>query len=130
VTGLTAPLVIDGAMTGERFEAYAEQVLVPRLSPGAIVVLDNLAAHRRAGARRAIKAAACFVRYRPASSPDLNPLELAFSTLTRLLRKAAARTVEALGDAIGRLLDCFSPEECANDIRHAGYPATGSRTAL
>ena len=123
-TGFMAPLVVDGAITGELFEAYARRVLVPDLRAGDVVVLDNLACHRRAGVRQAIERAGCTLLLLPAYSPDLNPIEMAFSKLKRLLRKAAARTVEALWEAIGQLLDRFSPEECRNYIRHAGYPAT------
>jgi transposase len=125
VTGMTAPMVIDGAMTGDLFEAYVGQVLVPTLSPGDIVVLDNLSAHRRAGARRAIEAAGCTVLFLPPYSPDLNPIELAFAKLKGLLRKAGKRTVDGLWDFLGECLDAFSPEECRNYLRHCGYHATG-----
>jgi transposase len=122
--GFIAPLVVDGAVIGELFEAYARRVLRPELRPGDVVVLDNLACHKRQGVREAIEGAGCTLLLLPAYSPDLNPIEMAFSKLKRLLRKVAARTVEALWDAIGRLLDRFTPEECANYIRHAGYAAT------
>jgi transposase len=122
--GLIAPLVVDGAMTSELFLAYVERVLIPELAAGDVVVLDNLSCHTQAAVRQRIEAAGCRVLYLPAYSPDLNPIEMAFSKLKRLLRKAAARTVEALWEALGRLLDRFSPQECANYIRHAGYPAT------
>jgi transposase len=129
-SGLVAPLVVDGAITGELFEAYVRRVLVPELRAGDVVVLDNLSCHRRAGVREAIEAKGCTLLLRPAYSPDLNPIEMAFAKLKRLLRKAAARTVEALWEAIGNLLDRFSPEECCNYIRHAGYSATSSCRAL
>ena len=122
--GFLAPLVVDGAITGELFEAYVRRVLVPELRVGDVVVLDNLSCHRRTGVREALEGKGCTLLLLPAYSPDLNPIELAFSKLKRLLRKAAARTVEALWEAIGRLLDCFSAQECRNFIRHAGYPAT------
>jgi transposase len=122
--GFAAPLVVDGAMTSELFLAYVERVLIPELRAGDVVVLDNLSCHTQKAVRDRIEAAGFRVEYLPAYSPDLNPIEMAFSKLKRLLRKAAARTVEALWEAIGRLLDCFSPQECANYIRHAGYPAT------
>jgi transposase len=122
--GFIAPLVVDGAMTGELFEAYVARVLVPELSPGDVVMMDNLSCHKRAGVAELIEGAGCRVLYLPAYSPDLNPIEMAFSKLKRLLRKAAARSVEALWQAIGGLLDRFSAEECLNYIRHAGYPAT------
>ena len=96
--GLTAPTVIDGAMTGELFEAYARRVLVPELRPGDVVVLDNLACHRRAGVRRAIEAAGAELRFLPPYSPDLNPIELAFAKLKRLLRSAGRRTVDGLSN--------------------------------
>jgi transposase len=122
--GFLAPLVVDGAMTGELFLAYVRRVLVPELRPGDVVVMDNLSCHTQKAVREALGAAGCRVEYLPAYSPDLNPIELAFSKLKRLLRKAAARTVEALWAALGRLLDHFSPQECASYIRHCGYPAT------
>jgi len=128
--GLTAPMAIDGAMTGDLFEAYVGQVLVPTLAPGDIVVLDNLACHKRAGVRRAIEAAGCTLLYLPPYSPDLNPIELAFAKLKALLRKAGERTVEGLWSFLGRALDAFAPSECQNYIRHCGYPATQTSKAL
>jgi transposase len=122
--GFIAPMVVDGAMTSELFLAYVQRVLIPELSAGDVVVMDNLSCHTQLAVREALEAAGCSVLYLPAYSPDLNPIEMAFSKLKCLLRKAAARTAEALWDAIGRLLDCFSPQECASYIRHAGYPAT------
>jgi transposase len=120
-TGLVAPLVLDGAMNGPAFLAYTEQFLVPTLRPGDIVVLDNLSSHKVAGVREAIEQAGAGVLYLPPYSPDLNPIELAFSKLKRLLRDAAERTMEALWQTIGRLLQRFSPAECANYIRHCGF---------
>ena len=120
-TGLTAPMVLDGAMNGAAFKAYVVQVLAPSLAPGDIVVMDNLASHKVAGVREAIKAVGAFVLYLPPYSPDLNPIELAFSKLKALLRKAAARSVDDLWRVIGDLLDEFSPHECNNFFRHAGY---------
>jgi transposase len=122
--GFLAPLVVDGAMTSELFVAYLQRVLIPELQPGDVVVLDNLSCHRQATVRGRIEGAGCTVEHLPAYSPEFNPIERAFRKLKRLLRKAAVRTVEALWDALGRLLDCFSPQECANYIRHAGYHAT------
>jgi transposase len=124
VGGLTAPMVIDGAMTGELFTAYVEQVLAPTLRPGDVVVLDNLAAHKRASARRAVEAAGATVAFLPPYSPDLNPIELAFSKLKALLRKAGRRTVDGLWEFLGQALDAFTPDECRNYFRHCGYPAT------
>jgi transposase len=120
-TGLTAPMVLDGAMNGAAFKAYVEQVLAPTLSPGDVVIMDNLSSHKVAGVREAIKAAGACVLYLPPYSPDLNPIELAFSKLKALLRKAAARSVDDLWRVIAELLDEFTPQECTNFFRHAGY---------
>lgn len=120
-TGLVAPLVLDGAIDGAAFLAYTEQFLVPVLTPGDIVVLDNLSSHKVIGVREAIEAAGARLLYLPPYSPDLNPIELAFSKLKRLLRDAAERTVEELWQTIGRLLKRFSPAECTNYIRHCGF---------
>jgi transposase len=122
--GLTAPLVIDGAVNGELFAAYVEQVLVPTLRPGDVVVMDNLSSHKRARVRQAIEAAGCSLLYLPPYSPDLNPIELAFSKLKSLLRKAGERTVDGLWKLIGDLTDRFTPSDCKNFFRHRGYYAT------
>jgi transposase len=119
--GLTAPLTIDGAANGELFLAYVEQILVPTLKPGDIVIMDNLRVHKMAGIREAIEAAGAKLLFIPPYSPDLNPIELAFSKLKALLRAKAIRTVDALWKALGDLCDCFSPGECANYFRHDGY---------
>jgi len=121
IDGLTAPYVVDGAMDGPSFLAYVEQVLAPTLRKGDIVLMDNLRTHKIDGAREAIEAAGAKVRYLPAYSPDLNPIEQAFSRLKAALRKGAARTVEALWKLIGKLVKTFAPDECANYFRHAGY---------
>ena len=123
--GLTAPLVIDGAVNGPLFLAYVRQQLVPVLRPGDIVVLDNLSAHKVAGVREAVEAAGASLAYLPPYSPDLNPIELVFAKLKALLRTAAERTVEGLWALLGRLLDAFTPQECVNYFRHCGYAATG-----
>ncbi|MBL6082120.1 IS630 family transposase [Belnapia sp. T18] len=120
-TGLVAPLVLDGPMTGDAFLAYVEQFLVPVLSKGDVVVLDNLAAHKVAGVREAIRATGANLLYPPRYSPDLNPIEQAFAKLKSLLRKAAARTKEALWTTIGRLLDASTPAECRNYLTNSGY---------
>jgi transposase len=126
--GLTAPTVVDGAMTGALFVAYVEQQLVPTLRPGDIVVMDNLACHKRAGVRAAIEAAGGELRLLPPYSPDLNRIEKAFSKLKAKLRAAAKRTVEELWKYLGEVLDEFRPEECHNYFRSCGYPsATPSR---
>jgi transposase len=119
--GLTAPTVFDGAINGASFLAYVQQVLVPTLKPGDIVILDNLSSHKVAGVREAIETAGAELRYLPPYSPDLNPIEQMFAKLKALLRKVAARSVEALWTAIGDLVDTFAPDECRNYIRHSGY---------
>ena len=121
LSGLSAPMVLDGAMNGAAFKAYAEQVLAPSLKPGDIVVMDNLASHKVAGIREAIKAAGADLLYLPPYSPDLNPIEQAFAKLKADLRKASARTVDELWQTIADLLDRFPPEECANYFRNSGY---------
>jgi transposase len=108
-------------MRGEIFKAYVEQMLAPALSPGDVVVLDNLAAHKVAGVEEAIRAVGASLLYMPPYSPDLNPIEQLFSKLKALLRKAGARTKEALWATIGELLDAFEPNECQNYIRNCGY---------
>jgi transposase len=123
-SGLIAPMVLDGPMTGEVFRAYVEQVLIPELSPGDVVVLDNLAAHKVVGIRKMIQAAGASLLYLPPYSPDLNPIEQVFAKLKALLRKAAARTKEALWTTIGELLDCFPAEECRNYLSNRGYEFT------
>lgn len=120
-TGLTAPAVFDGAINGASFLAYVKQILVPTLRPGDIVVLDNLSSHKIEGVREAIEAAGAELRYLPPYSPDLNPIEQLFAKLKSLLRKAAARTVDVLWNTIGRLIESFDPDECANYIRNSGY---------
>ena len=120
-TGPVAPLVLDGAINGCAFLAYIEQMLAPTLALGDIVIMDNLGSHKVSGVREAIEARGAELLYLPPYSPDLNPIELAFSKLKRLLRSAAARTVGALWDTIGSLLNRFSPTECAAYFRHCGY---------
>jgi transposase len=120
-TGMTAPMVLDGPMDGLAFEAYVTQVLVPTLEPGDIVVMDNLAAHKRAEVGLAIEAAGAWLLYLPPYSPDLNPIEMAFAKLKAALRKAAARSIEALDDAIAHALAAFTAQECLNFFAAAGY---------
>jgi transposase len=117
-------MVLDGPMNGPAFLAYVEQVLVPTLRPGQTVVMDNLPAHKVAGVRAAIHATGARLWLLPPYSPDFNPIEQFFAKLKALLRKAAERSIEALWDRIGQLLDHFTPEECANYLRHAGYAPT------
>jgi transposase len=123
LTGMTAPMVLDGPMTGEWFLAYTEQVLVPTLRSGDVVILDNLPAHKGAAVRAAVEAAGASLLFLPPYSPDFNPIENAFAKLKTLLRKAAARTVDQLWRVIGESLDAFSPNECANYFTAAGYDA-------
>jgi transposase len=123
LTGMTAPLVFDGPINAETFEAYVEQFLVPTLSPSDIVVMDNLSSHKRAAVRTLIESAGAKLLYLPPYSPDFSPIENAFAKLKALLRKAAARTVDALWDVIGQSLNSFTPQECANYFAAAGYDA-------
>lgn len=119
--GIVAPMVVDGPMNGEIFLAYIRQVLAPELRSGDIVILDNLGAHKSAAVREAIEARDAELRFLPPYSPDLNPIEQVFAKLKALLRKAASRTIDELWRAIGRALDDYSPTECANYLRNAGY---------
>jgi transposase len=121
VDGLGAPMVIDGAMTGDLFVAYVEQILVPTLRKGDVVVMDNLVCHKRVAGVKAIEKAGCTVRYLPPYSPDYNPIELAFSKLKGLLRSAGKRTIDGLWDFLGKSLDAFPPDECRAYFRHDGY---------
>jgi len=122
--GLHAPMVIDGAMDGEAFKAYVEQLLAPTLKPRDIVIMDNLPSHKVDGVREAIKARGAFLLYLPAYSPDFNPIEQAYAKFKALLRKAAARSIDELWEAIADALDQFKPAECRNFFLNAGY---GSR---
>lgn len=119
--GLTAPMVIDGAINGDLFLAYVEQVLAPTLKPGDFVIMDNLRVHKIASVRNAIAAAGATLLFIPPYSPDFNPIELAFSKLKALLRAKAIRSAEMLWAALGDLCSSFSPAECANYFRHDGY---------
>lgn len=119
--GLTAPLVVDGAMNGDIFLAYVEQQLVPTLRPGNVVIMDNLASHKKAGVREAIEAAGARLVYLPPYSPDFNPIELLFAKLKWLLRSEGERTISGLWRRLGELVDEFPPRECTNYFRHCGY---------
>jgi len=121
LSGMVAPMVLDGPINGDWFEAYVHHVLAPTLKPGDIVIMDNLSSHKRVAARKLIEAAGAELRFLPPYSPDFNPIEMAFSKLKALLRKAAERTVEGLWDAIGRLVDLITPDESANFFTAAGY---------
>ena len=118
---IDAPWLLDAPINGDRFLVYVEKVLAPTLAPGDIVIMDNLPSHKRAEARHAIRAVGAKLLFLPKYSPDLNPIEKAFAKLKHLLRKAAARTQEAVLEAIGTLLDTFTPEECANYFTSSGY---------
>jgi transposase len=118
---MTAPMVIEGSMTGETFLAYVRQCLVPALKPNDIVVADNLKAHKVAGVREAIEKAGATLRYLPKYSPDLNPIELPYSKFKGFLRKLARRTVSGLYRAIRSFVPSLTARECANYFRHAGY---------
>jgi transposase len=120
-TGLVAPLVLDGPMTGEAFLAYVGQFLASVLAKDDVVVLDNLAVYKVADVREAIRATGASLLYLPPYSPDLNPIEHAFAKLKALLRKAAARTREFLWTTIGKLLSSFTPTECRNYLANSGY---------
>ncbi len=119
--GMTAPMVLDGPIDGEWFLAYVEQVLCPTLRANDIVILDNLGSHRSDKIRQAIEARGASLLYLPKYSPDLNPIENAFAKLKAGLRRAAERSTEALWNRIGSILDTYSPRECANYFRAAGY---------
>lgn len=121
---MVAPFVLDGAMNGPMFLAYVKQCLVPTLRRGDIVFMDNLPVHKVAGVRQAIEVAGAMLIYLPPYSPDLNPIELAFSKLKAHLRKAAEHTIPHLLRRIGRIVTGFTPRECRNYFRHAGYVQT------
>jgi transposase len=119
--GLTAPMVLDGPMNGAAFVAYVEQALASTLRPGDIVIMDNLPAHRVSGVREAIEAAGATRLFLPPYSPDFNPIEQLFAKLKALLRKAAARSIDALWRAIADAIDCVTPAECVNYFKNSGY---------
>jgi len=123
-SGLVAPFVLDGPINREAFETYVARVLVPELRTGDVVIMDNLSSHKGPRVREMIERAGATLLYLPPYSPDFNPIENAFAKLKALLRKAGERTFEGLWTAIGRLLDAFTPSECANYLAAAGYDAT------
>ena len=118
---IDAPFVIDGPINGELFRLYVEKVLAPTLSPGDVVVLDNLGSHKSKAARAAVRAKGAHLIFLPPYSPDLNPIEQVFAKLKHLVRKAQPRQVETTWRKVGQLLDLFTPAECANYLRNAGY---------
>lgn len=121
LNAMSAPMVIDGAMDGAAFTLYAARFLAPTLKPGDIVVMDNLPAHKVSGAREAIEAVGASILFLPPYSPDFNPIEQAFSKIKASLRKAAARTLEALEAAIADALNAVTPHECTNYFINSGY---------
>jgi transposase len=122
---LTAPFTIDGPVNGEVFLAYVRRVLAPTLKKGDIVIMDNLGSHKIPGIHEALRTAGATLLFVPPYSPDLNPIEMAFSKIKSILRKKAHRTVEALWRELGGIAKCFSPRECRNYLRHAGYGRSG-----
>jgi DDE superfamily endonuclease len=123
-TELTATAVCDGPIDNATFRAYVEQVLVPTLRPGDVVVLDNLAAHKQSEGRVAIAQAGALLRFLPPYSPDFNPIELAFAKLKAFLRVARPRTFDRVCELMAAALELFMPDECANYVRHCGYRVT------
>lgn len=119
--GITAPCVLDGPINGCGFRAYVEQILMPTLKPGDIVIMDNLGSHKSQEVRRLIRAAGARLFFLPPYSPDLNPIEQVFAKLKALLRRMRPTTIEANWRGIGKLLPRFMPQECANYFRNAGY---------
>jgi len=120
-TGFVAPLCIEGAINGQLFEAWVKQHLVKTLRAGDVVVMDNLSSHKSSRIAAAIERVGAEVRYLPPYSPDLNPIELAFSKVKKLLRDGAQRTTDTLWQLCGQMLDLFTESECRNDLRHCGY---------
>ncbi len=118
---IAAPCVFDGPINGERFLAWVQQALAPTLNPGDVVIMDNLSSHKSPAIRKAIRDAGARLFFLPPYSPDLNPIEQVFAKLKTLLRKADERTIDATWRRIGKLLERFSPQECANYIRNSGY---------
>lgn len=124
VDGLKSPALFDGAMNGETFAAYAEQCLAPELKPGDIVIADNLPAHKNAAAREAIERAGATLVFLPPYSPDFNPIEQYFSKFKAYMKKAAARTEEAMHEAVKKAIQQFKVEEFTNYIVNSGYKLT------
>ena len=122
--GFIAPWVLDGPINRDAFETYVAKVLVPELKPGDVVVMDNLSSHKGPKVREMIETVGAELQYLPPYSPDFNPIEMAFSKLKAMLRKAAQRTVDGLCHAIGTIIDVFKPDECRNYFNAAGYDAT------
>lgn len=121
VDGLTAPAVFDGPIDNPSFLAYVEQVLVPTLRPGDVVVLDNLAMHKQPEVQTAIERAGAHLRFLPPYSPDFNPIEMAFAKLKAFLRAARPRTFDQVLELVAIALPLFTPQDCVNFVRHCGY---------
>lgn len=121
VEGVRCAAVVDGAVNADVFESFVEQVLVPELRPGDVVVMDNLSSHKRARTRELIEGAGATLEYLPPYSPDLNPIEMVFSKVKQLLRPLALRTREALWTTMQTILDRITPSDAANCFRHCGY---------
>jgi transposase len=118
---IDAPWLLDGPIDGACFQTYVERVLLPTLKPGDIVVMDNLGSHKGKAVRQLIRSAGARLIFLPKYSPDLNPIEQVFAKLKHLLRKACARTVDAVAAAVGQILKAYTPQECANYLKNAGY---------
>ena len=118
---IDAPCVFEGPINGELFRLYAEKFLAPTLSPGDVVILDNLGSHKAKAARAAVRTRGAHLIFLPPYSPDLNPIEQVFAKLKHLMRKAQPRDIEATWRKVGQLLDLFAPEECANYLKNSGY---------
>ncbi len=121
---IEAPCVFDGPINGQRFQAYVEQILVPTLKPGDVVIMDNLGSHKGKAVRKAIRAAGARLFFLPPYSPDLNPIEQVFAKLKHLMRRSQKRTTDETWRCIGTLLDSFTPQECNNYLVNAGYAST------
>jgi transposase len=126
--GLDAPAVFDGPIDSPSFLAYVEQVLVPTLRPGDVVVLDNLAVHKQPEVRTAIEQAGAHIRFLPPYSPDFNPIEQAFAKLKAFFRAVRPRTFEHVCASMAAALGLFMPDECANYVRHCGYRFTTQKS--
>jgi transposase len=121
MTGMVAPMVLDGPINGDWFQAYITQVLVPELRPGDVIIMGKLSSHKRVSVRERIEAAGATLRFLPPYSPNFNPIEKAFSKLKAMLRKAEERTMSGLWTLIRNLVDIFQPHECANYFSSCGY---------
>lgn len=130
MTGMVAPMVLDGPINGAWFEAYVTKVLLPELRPGDVVIMDNLSSHKRVAVKEKIEAVGATLRFLPPYSPEFNPIKKALSRLKAMLRQAGERTVNGLWNLIGRLVDIFQPYECVNYFRSCGYEPEWAESAL